>query len=204
MRQKNEQELFWEGAFGADYTARNQDLSEERLPFFSKLLALMSNVQTVCELGSNRGENLSALQRLRPDLRLTGVEINLAAVERLQAISGVEAVQSSIQDFAPRQQYDLVFTSGVLIHLNPEDLSLVYRKMGELSKRYVLINEYFNPSPVEILYRGNTGKLFKRDFAGEFLDAQDGRFSVVDYGFLWSRLNPAWDNTTWVLMEKRV
>jgi len=202
MRQKTEQELFWEGQFGSEYTARNRDLAHSREPFFSEILALVPNVQTICELGSNRGENLNALRALDPNLKLTGVEVNPVAVEHLREISGVEAVHSSIQDFQTNQHFDLVFTSGVLIHLNPDDLPLVYRKMAALSERYVMINEYYNPSPTEILYRGNTGKLFKRDFAGEFLDNTDGLFSVVDYGFLWSRMNPAWDNTTWVLMKK--
>ena len=202
MRQKTEQELFWEGQFGTDYTVRNRDLSQSRQPFFAEILKITQGVQSICELGPNRGENLNALKAINPSLQLTGVEINPVAIEYLNAIAGVEAIHSSIQDFKTEQCYDLVFTSGVLIHLNQEDLPLVYQKMGDLSKRYVLINEYYNHSPTEIPYRGNAGKLFKRDFAGEFLDLHNGLFSVAHYGFLWSRLHPAWDNTTWVLMEK--
>lgn len=202
MRQKTEQELFWEGQFGIDYTVRNRDLSQQRQPFFAEVLKLTQNVHSICELGPNRGENLNALQALKPDLQLTGVEINPVAMAYLTKLQGVEAIQSSIQDFQTERRFDLVFTSGVLIHLNPHDLPLVYRKIGGLSSRYVLMNEYYNPSPTEVPYRGNTGKLFKRDFAGEFLDLHDGQYAIVSYGFLWNRLHPAWDNTTWVLMEK--
>lgn len=202
MRQKTEQELFWEGEFGTDYTLRNRDLSQSRQPFFTEVLKHTQNVHSICELGPNRGENLSALQAVNPKLQLTGVEINPTAIDYLQAITGVKALHSSIQDFQTEQRFDLVFTSGVLIHMNPDDLPMIYRKMGQLSNRYVLINEYYNPHPTEINYRGHVGKLFKRDFAGEFLDSHDGQFSVVSHGFLWKRLHPAWDNTTWVLMER--
>jgi len=203
MRQKTEQELFWEGQFGTEYTVRNRDLSQDRQPFFAQLLKTASGLHSVCEFGPNRGENLNALKAVDPSLQLTGVDINPVAIEHLHAIEGVKAIHSSIQDFETDERFDLVFSSGVLIHLNPHDLPLVYRKMGKLSQRYVLINEYYNHSPTEIPYRGNIGKLFKRDFAGEFLDLHQGQYAVADYGFLWSRMHPAWDNTTWVLMEKK-
>jgi pseudaminic acid biosynthesis-associated methylase len=122
---------------------------------------------------------------------------------------GIQATHSSIQDFESDREFDLVFTCGVLIHLNPSNLSGVYKKMAALSRRYILINEYYNPTPLEISYRGHSGKLFKRDFGGEFLDCLNGtpsateQIRLVDYGFLWQRVHPAWDNTTWWLFEKQ-
>ena len=154
-------------------------------------------MQSVCELGANRGHNLRALQTIRP-LELSGVEINPVAFEEFKSIEGVAAYQSSILAFDPGKQFDLVFTSGVLIYIAPDDLPATYRKLAQLSRRYVLLNEYFNPTPVELSYRGHTGKLFKRDFAGEFLDTCPG-FRVLRYGFLWKRMEPARDNSTWTL-----
>jgi spore coat polysaccharide biosynthesis protein SpsF len=61
--------------------------------------------------------------------------------------------------------------------------------------------EYFNPIPVEVAYRGHSGKLFKRDFASEFLDSADD-WQPTAYGFLWKRLEPAWDNNNWMLMKR--
>lgn len=191
---KNEE--FWAGEFGRSYTERNQVDAQERAPFFSDVLE--PDVQSVCELGANRGHNLRALQTIRP-LELSGVEINPVAFEEFKSIEGVAAYQSSILAFDPGKQFDLVFTSGVLIHIAPDDLPATYRKLAQLSRRYVLLNEYFNPTPVELSYRGHTGKLFKRDFAGEFLDTCPG-FRVLRYGFLWKRMEPAWDNSTWTLL----
>jgi spore coat polysaccharide biosynthesis protein SpsF len=56
---------------------------------------------------------------------------------------------------------------------------------------------------VEIDYRGHSGKLFKRDFAGEMLD----RFpdlKLVSYGFCYHRDEFPQDDSTWFLMEKQV
>ncbi len=32
------------------------------------------------------------------------------------------------------------------------------------------VSEYYNQNPVEVLYRGNSDKLYERDFAGEIMD----------------------------------
>lgn len=203
MRTKTEQELFWEGTFGAEYTERNRINPEDRVPFFSQVLQKTFGVRSICELGANKGHNLKAIAQLSPQYELTGVELNPAALSELSQIPNTQAVHSSIQDFSPNRQYDLVYTCGVLIHLNPDDLPRVYEKMFELSSRYILINEYFNPVPVELPYRGHGDKLFKRDFAGELIEQYPNQLCVVDTGFLWKRNAPSWDDTTWFLLEKQ-
>lgn len=202
-RIKTEQELFFEGDFGTEYTVRNQVLPEMRQPFFAKVLERTDGVRTICELGANRGHNLEAISNLSNKFELTGVEINKTAIEELKKIPKINTIQSSIQDLNPKQKFDLCFTCGVLIHINPNDLPLIYQKIYDISSRYILINEYFNPVPVEVNYRGHSNKLFKRDFASEVIDQFKNKISVIDYGFLWKRLNPAWDNTSWFLMEKK-
>jgi spore coat polysaccharide biosynthesis protein SpsF len=202
MRYKTEQELFWEGEFGNEYTTRNQVLPEQRQPFFAQVLQKTYGVRTICELGANRGHNLQAIANLSRNFELTGVELNQAAIAELDKIPGVQSKQASIQEFETDEKFDLVFTCGVLIHINPDELPLVYQKIYDISCRYILLNEYYNNSPLEINYRGNVDKLFKRDFAGDFLEYHHNKLLVLDYGFLWQKIHPAWDNTTWVLIEK--
>jgi spore coat polysaccharide biosynthesis protein SpsF len=64
------------------------------------------------------------------------------------------------------------------------------------------VAEYYNPSPVELSYRGYRGVLFKRDFAGELLDRHND-LRLLDYGFVWKR-DPSFpqDDITWFLMAK--
>lgn len=199
---KAEQTIFWEGDFGNEYTDRNVIKAGDRVSFFSKILTLAPDIKSICELGANKGHNLEALQMAAPQLELTGVELNRKACAEMASKSRINAVCESIQNFRPTEKFDLVFSCGVLIHLPPADLPEVYRRMFELSQKYILINEYFNPVPVEISYRGHSERLFKRDFGGEFIDVVQKRVKLVDYGFLWQRVEPAWDNTTWWLLEK--
>ena len=81
-------------------------------------------------------------------------------------------------------------------------LHLVYKKLYDSSNKYILIAEYYNPKPVSISYRGHSKKLFKRDFAGEFMDSFND-IKLVDYGFVYHRDNcfPQ-DDINWFLFEK--
>jgi pseudaminic acid biosynthesis-associated methylase len=75
--------------------------------------------------------------------------------------------------------------------------------MFNASNRYILVAEYFNPSPVAIPYRGHNDRLFKRDFAGEMLDRYYN-LELLDYGFAYHRdpLFPQ-DDITWFMLEKK-
>jgi hypothetical protein len=96
---------------------------------------------------------------------------------------------------------ELVFTAGVLIHVPPDNLPAVADEMHRVSSRFILVSEYFASEPEEKRYRGQDGLLFKRDFAGFFLDRFDDLEVVAD-GFLWKRTTGI-DDTTWALMGKR-
>ena len=205
MTHQTEQEDFWAGEFGNDYTRRNRGLNwvAANTAFFTKVLDRTQKIQTVLELGANIGMNLLALRSLLPDAKLSAVEINESAAVELNAnLKDVTLYLTSILEFQPIETWDLVFTKGVLIHINPEKLPIVYERLYQSSSHYVLIAEYYNPTPSEINYRGHTGKLFKRDFAGEMLD-QYPDLKLVDYGFVYHRdPNFPQDDTTWFLMEK--
>ncbi|MBP6090274.1 MAG: hypothetical protein KA521_03405 [Crocinitomicaceae bacterium] len=202
---KTEQEAFWAGSFGNEYIERNKsdELLASNLNFFSKALAKIQPISEFIEFGANIGMNLKALSLLFPGKTFSGIEINQLAASELSSLIGQENVYNcSIFDFTPTKTYDLAFIKGVLIHINPDQLDLVYQKLYTASKKYILIAEYYNPSPVMIPYRGNEDRLFKRDFAGEMLDKY-ADLTLVDYGFAY-RKDPVFpqDDITWFLLEK--
>lgn len=204
MRPRTSQEKFWSEDFGTEYTHRNSINANQRTDFFAHILGKTLGVHSICEFGANQGHNLEAIHQLSPNYQLSGVELNASACAMMREKSYIETIHCALQDFNPLTTYDLILTCGVLIHLNPDDLPMIYQKMYDCTNRYLLINEYFNPSPVALDYRGHTGKLFKRDFASDLIDTVgDDKVRVIDYGFLWKRLAPSWDNTTWFLIEKR-
>lgn len=202
---KTSQELFWSGEFGDNYTDRNRGGVISNIALFSNILRRIENVDKICEFGSNIGLNLVALHSLLPQVELTGIEINQKAARELAKLDYVKVCNSSIYeaDILTSEQYDLTFTKGVLIHQNPDMLSEAYRLLYQASRRYILVCEYYNPTPVEVEYRGNKSVLFKRDFAGELMDKYPSLY-LVDYGFVYHRDNhfPG-DDLTWFLMEKR-
>ncbi|MCX7180657.1 MAG: pseudaminic acid biosynthesis-associated methylase [Proteobacteria bacterium] len=154
-------------------------------------------------MGCNVGMNLQALKRINPEFSLSAYEINPKAAAMATDLNIADITCNTIiEPITTGQTFDLTFTSGVLIHIEPASLDGVYRNLYELSNRYILINEYFNPTPVMVEYRGATDRLFKRDFAGELIDKFGLR--LVDYGFLYRRDNyfPR-DNSTWFLLEKK-
>lgn len=200
----NEQEMFWIGEFGDDYVDRNDgpEFIAAKIDMFSKALKVAGKFDTIIELGANRGLNADALKVMFPNTLYSGVEIGDKAYSFLEQNPNVdECHHVSIHEFTIETKYDLAMISGVMIHLNPETLADVYRLLATLSKRYVLIAEYYNPTPVEIVYRGHAGKLFKRDFAKEFMD--ETGYKLIDYGFVY-RNDPKFlhDDMTWFLLER--
>jgi spore coat polysaccharide biosynthesis protein SpsF len=198
------QESFWAGQFGDDYTSRNNGPQwiASNLALFGRILARATRVASVLELGANRGLNLIALRHLLPSAALSAVEINATAVEELRKIPGLKVEHASILDYKPTTPSDLVLVKGILIHLNPEALPAAYQLLAAASARYVCIVEYYNPSPVSITYRGHADRLFKRDFAGEMLQACPA-MKLIDYGFVYHG-DPHFpqDDLTWFLLEK--
>lgn len=201
---QTEQESFWAGNFGDDYSQRNvgDQWVASNLSLFSKVFDRTTKVDSVLELGANIGLNLRAIRLLRPAASINAVEINGQAVEELKSQGGIEVHHKSILEFKPEKKYDFVFTKGVLIHLNPDALPSVYDLMYEASSRYILVAEYYNPSPQSIPYRGHDDRLFKRDFAGELMERHPNT-KLVDYGFVYRRdPNYPQDDISWFLIEK--
>lgn len=202
---QTEQEDFWAGQFGDEYSKRNVGERQvaSNIALFTTILARCRDVRSLIEFGANIGLNLRALRTLAPQLELSAIEINASAVDELRAWGGAKSVHhGSILDFRSEERWDLALIKGVLIHINPEFLPRVYASLHRASGRYIAICEYYNPTPVEVPYRGHAGRLFKRDFAGEMLDAYPD-LRLVDYGFVWRR-DPAFpqDDATWFLLEK--
>ena len=202
MQEFTEQEDFWASDFGDSYLTRNDSnqLKVSNIVLFSKILSKVSKLNSVIEFGCNIGLNLEAITFLLPNTSVVGVEINKKACEELAA-RNMKYFNESFLGKTDYGNYDMTFTKGVLIHQNPGKLKIAYKKLYDHSSKYILIIEYYSPSPVSIIYRGEKDKLFKRDFAGEILDLYPS-LKLVDYGFVYRRDQFPQDDLTWFLLEK--
>lgn len=206
MTYKTDQEQFWAGSFGTEYIQRNQGdaLLASNLDFFARALRSTRGLRSCIEFGANIGMNLKALKLLHPAIEAHAIEINADAAGKLaEVIPPAHIYQESILDFRPVRTWDLTLIKGVLIHINPDALPQVYDKLFEACGRYLLVAEYYNPTPVAIGYRGHADRLFKRDFAGEIMTRHTA-LQLLEYGFSYRRdPNFPQDDITWFLMEKR-
>ena len=201
---KTEQEKFWAEKFGTEYIERNRsaEILTQNIFLFSRIFSKIEKIRSVIEYGANIGLNLRALRTLISELELSAVEINKDAVKELKKIENIKVFNKSILEFKIDKPRDFALIKTVLIHLNPDMLSQVYELLYQSSSRYICIAEFYNPVPVEVNYRGFSGKLFKRDFAGEMLDKYDD-LKLIDYGFCYHRdIHFPKTDITWFLMEK--
>ncbi len=200
---------FWRSEFGIDYARRNanqitDDGMRRLMRDWGRMLAhaVTPKPESVLEVGCNIGRNLLALRHFVE--RLHAVEPNPAAVGEARAAPGLDQadIREGAGDALPHgdASIDLVFTSGVLIHVAPDDLGRVTDEIVRVARHYVLCIEYFSHEPAEVRYHGRDGFLFKRDFGRFYLERYPG-LRVVDYGFLWQPLDSS-DNSNWWLFAK--
>lgn len=207
MRKKlNSQEKFWKGEFGLKYINRNisKKLKKNTDIFFNKIFDKNKiKVQNLIELGSNVGNNLESLSKIFNNVEMTAVEINQNACEILKKKKdlNVNIINSDIASLNIKSHFDLVLIKTVLIHINPIQLNNIYKKIFNLTKKYILLVEYYNPKPVGVRYRGKKDKLFKRDFAGEMIKKYN--LNLIDYGFVYHLDQNPQDDLTWFLLKKR-
>lgn len=200
----------WAGQFGDEYLDRN-DYEDWKMELgteaFKRILGDLE-IKSVLEVGSSIGLNLIFIDTLlKGRAKLFAVEPNRKAFERLHSRPNqlklekawnCDAFQLPLED----SSMDLVFTTGVLIHIDPEDLGRAADEIVRVSRKYVLCMEYFSDTPVEKTYRGEKGLLFKRDF-GAFYQDRYPDLKCLRYGFLWKRELPVFDNVNWWLFEKQ-
>ncbi len=87
-----------------------------------------------------------------------------------------------------------------MIHISPAKLAKSMKEMHRVSRRYILMGEYFAPSEEMIPYRGQNDQLWRRDYGSLFLDMFNDLHPVA-CTFAWKRMTGL-DNLTFWLLEK--
>jgi pseudaminic acid biosynthesis-associated methylase len=190
----------WAGDFGRSYTDRNAVDWRSRERAFRTMLDGLA-VESVLEVGCNRGHNLVAIESVARPRRLAGVEPNPYALELARAALPAAELSEGRADKLPfdGREFDLVFTAGVLIHVPPETLDGVLREIVRVARRYVLAVEYFAEQEEVVRYREHDDLLWKRDFRRAYERvATDLR--LVRSGF-WGP-DDGFDDATWWLLER--
>jgi pseudaminic acid biosynthesis-associated methylase len=159
-------DAFWAGEFGHEYHKRNRVDIVPRIPFWESAMQFDPEIRSALEVGCGPGWNLLAIKQVHPGCEVHGVDVHAPSVEAARQV-GIEAHVCSatgITSLFECNSIDLVFTSGMLIHVAPSDLEATMRAIIDVSAKYVLAIEYPSAEEEEIEYRGHAGKLWKRPF----------------------------------------
>lgn len=180
------QAAVWKGDFGREYTDRNtldidglDDLYRKnygltRSAINTLFLRDIPKEASFLELGCNTGNQLLMLHRMGWS-NLSAVELQPYAAEiARKRLPGTAVKLGSALDvpFADAE-FDVVFTSGVLIHIAPEDLPRAMDEIHRASREYIWGLEYYAPEVTEVTYRTHSSLLWKMDFARCYLERFD-------------------------------
>jgi pseudaminic acid biosynthesis-associated methylase len=175
---KTEQMSQWASQFGREYTDRNslnlraidelyqQNYGVTRRKLNEEFLKSVPRSARILEVGCNICNQLSLLSDIGYS-RLYGIELQHYALLRARDRVGTgRLVEGSALEipFSDRS-FDLVFTSGVLIHIAPGDLPSVMGEIYRCSRTYVWGFEYYSADPMQVDYRGNDNLLWKMDYS---------------------------------------
>ena len=200
----NPQELFWKNEYAKSYIEKNQEFDKEKgIEAWKKMLSQAKAVTSILECGCNIGRNIEFLEQVLPAAEKSIIEISAPAFKIVTGKHKIKnAFHGTISESKFKDNFDLVFTIGVLIHIHPDHLVENMQKIFQHSKKYILLGEYFNRTPVSVEYQGQKDRLFKRDFGKLFLE--NFNVSLVDYGFLWGHVydQAGFDDITWWLFAK--
>jgi pseudaminic acid biosynthesis-associated methylase len=194
-------EGLWSGEFGDDYVERNRAASEGRRPFWEHVLGKIEAASAL-EVGCNVGGKLRWLAELLGGENVAGVDVNERVLEVVRSeIAGVDARVASARElpFAD-DSFDLVFTTGVLIHQSPDELPQVMGEIVRCSRRYVLCGEYRADELEEVPYRGQRGALYKQDY-GRLYQERFPQLRLLEEGFL-PKSEGVWDDVTYWIFEQ--
>ena len=174
----------WDNEFGREYTDRNTmniDIHNEEV---GKRIGVSRSelcrefvgdlkTERILEVGTNIGMQLVILNNIGKE-NLYGVELQKYAIKKSRPVTGdrdIYIVNGSALDIPFKDGFfDLVYTSGLLIHIAPEDLPTVMDEIYRCANRYIWGHEYFWEDYVNVEYRGNEELLWKGDFAKMFLE----------------------------------
>jgi len=176
----------WKGEFGREYTDRNtfdvaaldslyqKNYGITRTLINQKFLGPISKESSFLEVGCNTGNQLILLRQMGYP-NLSGIELQPYALEIARARTrNISLAQGSVLSIPYGDAlFDVVFTSGVLIHIAPSDLPRAMDEIHRCARTFIWGMEYYAPKLTRVNYRSHSDLLWKRDFAECYLQRFD-------------------------------
>lgn len=185
----------WKGDFGKDYTERNTLSSEELdISYLNKYGISRTDMNTdfisgierdikILEVGCNTGNQLIMLWKMGfRNLYALELQKDAARFARERLGNMANILEGSAYDIPFKDNFfDMVFTSGVLIHIPPSEIHKAVNEICRCSKKFIWGFEYFSSEGYEMIpYRGQDNLLWKTDFAKLIISKHPSFFVVKE------------------------
>ena len=171
------QEEKWLGPFGEDYTRNHLSSPDEieerfkksygisRTTMNSKFLNSLDPESRILEVGCNVGSQLVLLQRMGFK-NLHGIDIVQTAVKLAKQQTKNISIIVSSASYIPFETnfFDLVFTSGLLVHIAPENINKAIDEIYRCTRTYIWGMEYYAKAYEEMKWRGQDKMVFPAPF----------------------------------------
>ena len=219
---RTSQEDRWAGDFGLAYTGRNMSspndmdhkeralYGESRTQIYKSFFwgkepfGVVPRDSCILEVGCNIGNPMQTLLKLGY-YKVKGIDIQDEAL-KIAKIRGLLAIKASALDLPFQdKEFDLVYTSGLLIHLNPSDGSLcrALSEINRVSKKWFWGFESYSDRIREIpSYHGEKELYWTADYQSIF------QMLCPDFKLVQSKMYPYQDNSGFrekaFLLEKKV
>ena len=183
IKKETKQIELWKSEFGKDYTDRNEQTLEEmeemyfkrlgytRTEIYSEFIGDMNRSLHILEVGCNIGNQLLCLQQMGLS-SLHGIDPQEYALKKAKERTQNITLKKGSAFNIPYEDgyFDLIFTTGVLIHIDPNKIKDALKEIYRCSKRYIYGYEYFADQTTEIPYHGKKKALWKADYAKLYLE----------------------------------
>ena len=106
-------------------------------------LRRLSGVESVLDVGCGSGRIAALLQRVLPDARYTGLDIDASRIERTRSVRpDGDFINCAVQDLATDRQWDLVVTSEILMHIPPAEVQAAVDRLKAVGRRHLVSAEW--------------------------------------------------------------
>ncbi len=198
----NKQLNYWKNNLA--YIKRNKNFDNKLGRKVWHDLLRNKKINTILECGSNIGRNLEQINLAYPKKKLSFIEVNTHAYKICLLNKNIaSSYNESIENCKIRSnEFDLVFTSGVLIHIHKKNLNKVINNILNWTRKYIIIMEYFSANDISKKYRNKKDLLFLRDYGEKFLKKK--RVKLLECGFLYSKIykKAGFDDITYWIFKK--
>lgn len=207
----------WRGEFGDNYRQRNkidQELLISRAKHWGynlNAIAAFGSVKnlpkSILEVGCGSGINLLAIKEVYDQ---NNEMVHIMACEPNEITRTATAVECGSRFMFPTwlpkestaekliiesNSVELAFTSGVLIHIHPDNQLRAMKELYRASQKYIICMEYFSPDLQEKTYHDKQA-LWTRDYGSLWLD--NFKLRALACYFSWKPITKLDNITTWI------